>query len=175
MWSPSGKWIAFFINNHLIANTSRCSLEKSEAAEKYMYFYSVSTSKIIPVQIQNIQPSFAAWSNSDEVLHIVIQGLSSKEEDDDAYRKEWKDVINYRQVKPSERNAIYRMEIDTTESILSAKLNIVYNASLLINELVYVPYEEQLVFTSKSKVFEDLNNFEIYSIHLNQPSSSLLT
>ncbi|CAF0943937.1 unnamed protein product [Adineta ricciae] len=173
MWSPSGKWITFFVNNHLMANTSRRSLERSETADQYMYFYSVSTNKIIPVQIQNIQPSVATWSNSDTVLYIVGPGLSSREEDD-AYRKEWKDVINYRQTKPGEGSTIYEIKIDTTDSLISAELSIVYNASLLINELLYVSYEEQLVFTSKSRVYEDLDNFEIYSIHLNQPSSSFL-
>ncbi|UJR19669.1 hypothetical protein I4U23_022804 [Adineta vaga] len=173
MWSPSGKWISFFVKNHLMTNTSRRSLERFETIEQYMYFYSVITNKIIPVQIyNNIQPSFATWSNDDEILYIVATGLSSKEEND-GYRREWKDVINYRQTKPSEGSVIYRMEIDTNSSLLSAKLKIAFNTSLLINELLYVPYEEQLVFTSGSKLYEDLNNFEIYSIHLNNSFSSL--
>jgi hypothetical protein len=35
------------------------------------------------------------------------------------------------------------------------------------------PFEDQLVFSSRSKLYEDVDNFEIYSIHLNDPASSL--
>ncbi|CAF2835974.1 unnamed protein product [Rotaria sp. Silwood2] len=137
-----------------------------------MYFYSVVTDKLISVQIGTVQPSFITWSDDDRFIYFVAAAVRSKEEED-AHRAEWKNVINYRQGKPGEGSVIYRIDIDTNNPLLSAKVSVVANVSLLIGELLYVPYEQQLVFTSRGKAYEDLDDFEIYSIRLNSSSSSL--
>ncbi|CAF1220577.1 unnamed protein product [Rotaria sp. Silwood1] len=123
------------------------------------------------VQIGTVRPLFVTWPDDDRFLYFVAAAVWSKEEED-VHRAEWKDVINYRQSKPGEGSVIYRMDIDTNNPVLSAKVSIVANVSLLITELLYVPYEQQLVFTSRGRAYEDLDDFEIYSIHLNSSSSS---
>ncbi|CAM4824497.1 unnamed protein product [Rotaria magnacalcarata] len=174
IWSPSGKWVAFFVNNNSIANNSRHSFEKLDTTEKFMYFYSVTTEKLIAVEIGTVQPSFITWSDDDRILYFVAQAMWSKEEED-AHRVEWKNVINHRQIKPGEHSVIYRITIDTNNLLLFANVSIVANVSLMVNELLYVPYQQQLIFTSRGRSYEDLDNFEIYSIKLSSSSSSSLS
>ncbi|CAM4900207.1 unnamed protein product [Rotaria socialis] len=172
IWSPDGKWVAFFVNNNSITNNSRHSFEKLDTTEKLMYFYSVTTEKLIAVEIGTVQPSFITWSDDDRILYFVAQAMWSKEEED-AHRVEWKNVINHRQITPGEHSVIYRITINTNNLPLFANVSIVANVSLTVNELLYVPYQQQLIFTSRGRSYEDLDNFELYSIQLNSSSSSL--
>ena len=45
------------------------------------------------------------------------------------------------------------------------------NISSLIQELLYAPGKEQLVFSSAISLIENMNEFELYSIDLRNPSS----
>ncbi|CAF4153270.1 unnamed protein product, partial [Rotaria sp. Silwood1] len=48
---------------------------------------------------------------------------------------------------------------------------LVMNISFLIGELLFVPFEGKLLFTSLSPLMEDLEDFELYSLDLRTTSS----
>lgn len=172
IWSPSGKWLAFFKSTDLARDNARRSFKNLERMGLQMYLYSTETNETKSILLETVQPSFITWSDDDKSLYFVTAAVPSKEEND-AHRFEWQNVINYRHDGLGKGSVIYRMDIDMNESNPSAKINFVTNVSLLIGELLYVPYEKQLVFTSMGRAYEDLDDFEIYSIHLDNPLSSL--
>ncbi|CAF5018211.1 unnamed protein product, partial [Rotaria socialis] len=82
------------------------------------------------------------------------------------YNDEWKDVIQYRQHVVPSNSTIYRIDLNFNNLSLPVERHVVRNVSFLINELLYVSYEKQLIVSSASKLIEDLNDFELYSIDL---------
>jgi len=57
--------------------------------------------------------------------------------------------------------------------LILIKIIFIKNISFLINELLCIPLEEKLIFTSVSKIREKLDDFELYSLDLQ--NSSLLS
>ena len=145
-WSPSGNLIAFII---------------SEELQHFIYLYSVVSDELWLMRLNNTEsPSHLTWSNSDLSLYIVSTTSQSI-----------KEVIQYRQRMNSSISTILRIDIDLKNQ--SIKRNIIKHIPFLISELLYVPFNEKLIFTSISTLFEDLGSFEIYSIDLR--NSALLT
>jgi dipeptidyl aminopeptidase/acylaminoacyl peptidase len=79
-------------------------------------------------------------------------------------------VIQYRHNSRNVQTTIYRIDINQNNNLLS----VIRNVSFLIGELLFVPLQAKLVCTSISLLFENIHDFEIYSIDLWNTSSSLV-
>jgi dipeptidyl aminopeptidase/acylaminoacyl peptidase len=170
-WLPSGAWFAFFTPNDCVENKNRNSSEKLEPIIFDMHLYSIATGNILTIELGTVQPSLITWSDQDDVLYYTST-TSRSEEDRRLYELKWKDVVEYRQTQSV--TTIYRVDINIDDLSPVAMTSIVANVTFPIGELLYVPFEKQLVFTSTSTVYENVHDFEIYSIHLVNPTSSLI-
>ncbi|CAF2956833.1 unnamed protein product [Rotaria sp. Silwood2] len=159
-WSPSGEWIVLLLgNNDLILNKKQNQYDNK--SDQYIYLYSIRSSHLFPIHIGKEIPVTITWSQNDSSLYFST--IISKQFHN---QDEWKDVIQYRVYRPNVYSNIYRIDIDKKNQDLSTKIDFIKNMSFLIGELLYVPLEEKLVFTSVTDLFERQDNFEIYSIDL---------
>jgi dipeptidyl aminopeptidase/acylaminoacyl peptidase len=174
-WSPDGNWIALLLDETPLNTTNphryQRSFENYPQVEQHIYLYSLASNELIPITIGKDIPLALTWSNNDFSLYLATINVQSATEDEDLNEEEWKDVIQYRQNKKYEQSTIYRIDINEHNHFLSVKRNIIKNISFLISELLFVPFQEKLLFTSMSPIIENLQDFEIYSINLRNPSS----
>ena len=167
IWSPSDEFFTLFLNN----DSSSAQLSNgSDDANHYMHLYSVVTGQLFSVSLGDTQPSALDWSRDDKTLYLTSVRQRSKEEEA-AYASEWKNTIVYREDNPG--SMIHRLDLNINFSSIIEVITALANVSFSIPEILYVPFEDQLVFSSRSKLDEDVDNFEVYSIHLNNPASSL--
>ncbi|CAF4473592.1 unnamed protein product, partial [Rotaria magnacalcarata] len=150
-WSPTGNKFAFLINEDLTITHRR-------ASEHHLYLYSIISSQIISISIGNNIPFALTWSDNDYSLFFTTILFQSTNED----KNQWKNVIRHRQTQTNEVTTIYRIDINE-----STKITLIKNISFFIGELLYVPLLHKLVFTSVSRVIEQIDIIEIYSIDLN--------
>ncbi|CAF1405432.1 unnamed protein product [Rotaria magnacalcarata] len=150
-WSPTGNKFAFLINEDLTITHSR-------ASEHHLYLYSIISNQIISISIGNNIPFALTWSDNDYSLFFTTILFQSTNED----KNQWKNVIRHRQTQTNEVTTIYRIDINE-----STKITLIKNISFFIGELLYVPLLHKLVFTSVSRVIEQIDIIEIYSIDLN--------
>ncbi|CAF3828058.1 unnamed protein product [Rotaria sp. Silwood1] len=170
-FSPTGQ--------HLLIQTRHPSWNAS-AYENTLWLYDIQnqTKKLITTNLhQSIKPQWSpsafTWSNNDSSVYIAVIDLWSIDKENELYKDEWKDVIQYRQHVVRSNSTIYRIDLNLNNLSLPVERNIVRNVSFLINQLLYVFYEEQLIVSSMSKLVENLNEFELYSIDLRNTSKLL--
>ncbi|CAF1024187.1 unnamed protein product [Rotaria sp. Silwood1] len=169
-WSPSGNYIALLPKNHSSVNRADDPQNKQQS-EQYIYLYSIISDELLPIQIgKDILLAFT-WSNNDSSLYLANTNLQSIAEEDDSYKDEWKDVVQYRQGVMRQSSTIYRIDLNSNDNALPVEKNIVRNVSSLIDQLLYVSFEEKLIFSSASALIEHLDYFELYSIDLRNTSA----
>ncbi|CAF1340683.1 unnamed protein product [Rotaria sp. Silwood1] len=174
-WSPNGNWVALLLNEKP-SNTTKShlygrSLENYPKTEQHIYLYSLLSNDLIPIQIGKDIPLTFTWSDNDYSLYLATINLESIKQDHHLNEEEWHDVIQYRQDKKYQQTTIYRVEFTKENQLLSVKRYLVMNISFLIGELLFVPFEGKLLFTSLSPLMEDLEDFELYSLDLRTTSS----
>ncbi|CAF4132996.1 unnamed protein product [Rotaria sordida] len=157
VWSPTGKHIAFLLNED-------STITYVGTPEHHLYLYSIISNQLVPISVGNNIPFILTWADNDSSLFFTTILFGSTNED----KNEWKDVIRHRRTQTNGATAIHRINI--TEP---TKINLIRNVPFFIGELLYVPLLNKLVFTSVSRVIEQLDIIEIYSIDL-QNSMSML-
>ncbi|CAM4924182.1 unnamed protein product [Rotaria socialis] len=160
-WSPSGDYIALTLKTDNSENKTN-----DKQTEQHIYLYSLISDELFSIQIDKDILSTFTWSDNDSSLYIATIDLWSIDKENDVYNDEWKDVIQYRQHVVPSNSTIYRIDLNFNNLSLPVERHVVRNVSFLINELLYVSYEKQLIVSSVSKLIEDLNDFELYSIDL---------
>ncbi|CAF5172756.1 unnamed protein product, partial [Rotaria sp. Silwood1] len=152
-WSPSGNYIALLPKNHSSVNRIDDPQNKQQS-EQYLYLYSIISDELLPIQIgKDILLAFT-WSNNDSSLYLASTNLQSIAEKDDSYKDEWKDVVQYRQSVMRQSSTIYRIDLNSNDNALPVERNIVRNVSSLIDQLLYVSFEEKLIFSTASALVE---------------------
>jgi len=157
-WSPTGNWIVFLLNN-----TQSVSL------------YSIEKEKSFSIDISFPSVSGLVWSDRDTSLYFASHSKWSTKEDDDLHESKWKDVIQYPEEKLNQGTTIGRIDFYFQRRTLKAKVRIVATLTLFTGELLYVPLQSKLIFTTVAENFEDFNKYEIYSLDLNDSILSRLT
>ncbi|CAF1216889.1 unnamed protein product [Rotaria sordida] len=179
-WSPNGNWIVLLLNEKSNTNIKNETMDFSHHSKtkQYIYLYCIVSEQLIPISIGSKLPYIITWANNDSSLYFVTIRSTSTKENDYVYDIEWKDVIQYRQRKPSDESTIYyiNININRKNQLTSTNINIIKNISFQIGELLFSSCEQKLIFTSFKGIYEKMNDFEIYSIDLcNISSLSKLT
>jgi dipeptidyl aminopeptidase/acylaminoacyl peptidase len=105
-WSPDGKWIAFV--------SGRAKEEggepRAEAPKEVSQIYVISADggEAFPVTFGEENIHAFAWSADSQRIFFATREPWTKEQED-AYKKEWKDVIRYREQERSDR--IYSIDV----------------------------------------------------------------
>ncbi|CAF2539129.1 unnamed protein product [Rotaria sp. Silwood2] len=178
-WSPSGDWFVYLINDKATANSTddlhrfRRSTDKQTQNEQQIHLYSVTLDELLSIEIGNQIPLALAWSSVDSSLYFAAKSSQSTQDADRLYEAKWKDVIEYRQRKPSDGSTIYRIDISIKNRRVSSKIYPIKQLNFIVGELLFVPSEHKVVFTSVVAIIENLADLEMYSIDVY--NSSLLT
>lgn len=203
-WSPDGKWIAFLSDRPTetapesapaqIPNETRPTLSPNPKPQGHdeeqtsetktitqLYLVSAAGGEAFPVTLGIEAVHEFAWSSNSRYLYFATRTPWSKAKRD-RYKKEWKDVVRYRE---SERgDAIARISVTDavarqaaiggSESKSSAKVEsetaetpgaeVVTTISYKVDELAASPDGKSIAFTtdSTSGRVEDISDYEIY-------------
>ncbi len=102
-------------------------------------------------------PLAITWSQDDSSFYFATINVNSTTDE-----SEWKDIIPYRL---SLTCSIQRVTINSRNGLLFMTTHIV-DIPFLISELLYVPRQDKLMFTSVLPIVEDAYAFQVYSINL---------
>ena len=164
-WSPSGNWIALLLNHN-----SNASSDENAPANEYIYLHSVLSNEWVSIHIGKQIPLALTWSDDDFSLYFATFASIPQERDENSEYVEWKDVKQHRLSNSNEGSSIYRLDIEKNNQTRSTKISLIKNVPFLITELLFVPYEEKLLFVSFSTSFDDMDSIEIYSLNLHDLS-----
>jgi len=153
-WSPNGNWIALLLDD----------MSQENSTEQQIFLYSLVTNDLLPIQKIKDTPLALTWSDNDFSLYLATTNGTMLENDPDD--QQWRDTLRYRHNKQFEHSTIYRIDINEHNYRLTVKKHPIKNVSFLIGELLYVAFDERLVFTSMTPLMETLQDFELYSIDL---------
>jgi dipeptidyl aminopeptidase/acylaminoacyl peptidase len=178
-WSPDSRWIAFISDRAAQKSKSADGSddadesEKSEPAEQ-LYVISVTGGESFQVTEGDESVHSFAWSADSRSIFFATKQPQSKEEKA-AQKKEWKDVIRYRE---SERgDEIFSVDVAAVESAwhsgnlspdLSAAKREISKITDSAKELTVSPDGARLAFCtdSRSEREETLDTFSIFAIEL---------
>jgi dipeptidyl aminopeptidase/acylaminoacyl peptidase len=178
-WSPDGRWIAF-LSDRSTQKAKRNSesgdaedSEKSEPAEQLFVISAIGGESYQVTEGEESIHSFA-WSGDSRSIYFATRQPQTKEEKE-AQKKEWKDVIRYRE---SERgDEIFNVDVAAIEAELrkgnaapdmdAARREIAKIADSA-RELTVSPDGARLAFCtdSRSGREEMLDNYSIFAIDL---------
>jgi acylaminoacyl-peptidase len=95
-WSPDGRWIAFLSDRKLPWTKDDEQGEDKTKTVTHLYAISVNGGEAIPVTRGEESVHSFAWSQDSQSLYFSTHEPWSKARRD-AYKKEWKDVLRYRE------------------------------------------------------------------------------
>jgi acylaminoacyl-peptidase len=183
-WSPDGRWIAFLSDRKPPKSDS--SDEDSKEDVTQLYLISPAGGEAFPVTQGGEEVHAFAWSPDSQTLYFATRQPWTKSQQDD-YKKEWKDTIQYRAAergdtifslrltdslarrvlvgsKPADDS---REDVDVTPGSLA-----VAKTPWSIQQLEASPDGKRLAFvtTSVSGRWEKVAEFEIYTVDLGNAS-----
>jgi dipeptidyl aminopeptidase/acylaminoacyl peptidase len=186
-WSPDGRWIAFLSDRKGAGGKSEAAGEKEEEVSQ-LYLISPSGGEAFAVTQSSETVHAFAWSADSQTLYFATRVPWSKTQKD-AYKKEWKDVSQYRAAERGD--SIFALKLadvlahraaagsrETPESEKDSDITpgsrAIASTPLRIDELVVSPDGHALAFHTEpiSERQEKVEEYEIYSIDLTNSSGN---
>jgi dipeptidyl aminopeptidase/acylaminoacyl peptidase len=183
-WSPDGRWIAFF-SERKDDKTSNDTDSKDEDIAQ-LYLISTAGGEAFPVTRSQEEVHSFDWSPDSRTLYFATRSPWSRAQKD-AYKKEWKDVVRYREAERGDmifsidvKDAIARRATEGTKSDedAEAEQNLTPGSRTLastpwhVAELEASPDVRRLACVSESTSGreEKIEEYEIYSVDLAKAS-----
>ncbi|CAF2911635.1 unnamed protein product [Rotaria sp. Silwood2] len=129
-------------------------------SDKHIYLYSIKFDKLLPILTGTETLTAITESEGDSSLYFAMLTSQISKKENFSNEIDWKYVIQYREHQSKERSSIYRIDINRKHRMLVKKV------SFQISELLFSPAEQMLILASTLQLYEYIENFEIYSIHL---------
>lgn len=185
-WSPDGYWIAFLSERKVSSGKGKRSGkdDDSDAKDKevtQIYLISPDGGEAFPVTQGDEDPHGVTWSPDSRSLYYATRVPWSKAQKD-AYKKDWKDVIQYRNSERGDEifsinisDAIAAREAkgtkqaaDSDESATTPGAKTLVRSDLRIDQIAASPDGKRLAFTTSSfsSREEIIGEFEIYIVDL---------
>jgi dipeptidyl aminopeptidase/acylaminoacyl peptidase len=182
-WSSDGRWIAFLSSRKNVGKNSDSGDEKNEESVQ-LYLISPSGGEAFPATNGDDDVHAFAWSPDSRTLYFATRAPWSKAQTD-AYKKEWKDVLQYRAAERGD--TIFKIDLadalarhaaqpgktsdDSEDSGATPGAQAVASTPLRVAELAASPDGGKLAFVSNSisQREEKIDDYEIYTIDLTNP------
>jgi len=180
-WSPDGRWIAFLSERKTKKEKESDNESKSEDTAQ-LYLISASGGESFSVTQGEEEVHAFSWSGDSRTLYFATRTPWTKVQKD-AYKKEWKDVSQYRAAERGDMifsiavadalsrnaNAAAKVSNDAkNESDATPGSHPLANTSWRVQQIVTSLDGSKLAFvtTSVSERQEKVSEFEIYSVDL---------
>jgi len=199
-WSPDGRWIAFLSerkassekdadadddkskskNKSKIDDNHKDAKDKDEVSQ--IYVISPTGGEAIPLTQGEEEVHTFSWSADSRTLYFATRNPWTKTQKDD-YKKEWKDVIQYRTAERGD--TIFALDVAAAlarqtaapakeesdagkESDLTPGANAIAVSPVLVEEMVISPDGSRLAFVTNSinQRQEKNEDIEIYALNL---------
>lgn len=160
-YSPlwKGEFIALILAN---SSTDGNKRENLSDQSQYIHLYSTRTGQMsaIPVGKESIRTY--TWSTTSMSIYFATR-TPWTDATEEAYEKEWRDVIEYRE--QFRGDSIYRADI---ENMTLTKIEFLTNISLRVVEMVCSPDGKRLIYSTQpsSLIMEQMTDYELYSLDL---------
>jgi dipeptidyl aminopeptidase/acylaminoacyl peptidase len=174
-WSPDGKWIAFLSERGSTADAG------DDAGATHIYLISPGGGEAFPVTSGEESVHAFSWSPDSHTLYFATRTPWTREQEDE-YKKEWKDVLQYRGTERGDMifkldlaDALARHAVRGTAngksgdtSGVSPGAHAVASLPLRIQTVEASPDGRRLALetTSISQREEKIEEFEIYAVDL---------
>jgi len=93
-WSPDGKWIAFISDRPLSSEDD--ADDDSDSKSDRLWLMPVAGGEALPLFSEKLDVHTFAWSADGTALYYAVTAPQTQDEED-AQKKEWKDVIRWRE------------------------------------------------------------------------------
>src|SRR5438874_10033949 len=180
-WSPDGRWIAFLSERKTKKEKESDNESKSEDTAQ-LYLISASGGESFSVTQGEEEVHAFSWSGDSRTLYFATRTPWTKVQKD-AYKKEWKDVSQYRAAERGDMifsiavadalsrnaNAVSKVTDDSkNESDATPGSHVVASTPWRAEQIVTSPDGGKLAFltTSVSERQEKVSEFEIYAVDL---------
>jgi dipeptidyl aminopeptidase/acylaminoacyl peptidase len=188
-WSPDGRWIAFLSERKPAAkdDASEDSKDKEDTAQ--LYLISPAGGEAFPVTRGEEEVHAFTWATDSHVLYFATRTPWTKEQKD-AYKKDWKDVNQYRAAERGDQ--IFSINVDDAiqhlqtaagkntdnddssdnESDATPGSREIAKTPWHVEQLEASPGGHQLAFVTESvsERQEKIDEFEIYLLDLTNTS-----
>ena len=185
-WSPDGRWIAFFSERKAAESKEKDFAEGNDTAQ--LYLISPNGGEAFPITEGEEEVHAFAWSPDSRTLYFATRAPWAKAQKD-AYKKEWKDVSQYRAAERGDTifslavaDAISRHAVagskakddaeDDKASDATPGSRALAGTAWKVQQLKVSPDGRKLAFvtTSISERQEKVEEFEIFSVDLTSAS-----
>jgi len=179
-WSPDGRWIAFLSDRKVPAEDNEEAGSDDSKGVTQLYLISAEGGEALPVTVGEEEVHAFAWSPDSKTLYFATRTPWTKAQKD-AYKKEWKDVLQYRE---SERGDVIvsipvayavanRATLGTkpgpeNETGYTPGSKVLGSTPLRVREMAVSPAGYRLAFNtdSISERQEDIAAYEIYVLNI---------
>lgn len=188
-WSPDGRWIAFLSERKTpTAKNADSDDDSKEDETAHLYLISSTGGEAFPVTRGEEEVHAFAWSADSKTLYFATRQPWTKDQKD-AYKKEWKDVKQYRAAERGD--TIFSLDVadaisrhvaepskssddsDTTPDVTPGSRS-VSSSPWRIDGMDVSLNGHRLAFVTESisERQEDVSQFEIYTVDLTNSSGT---
>jgi dipeptidyl aminopeptidase/acylaminoacyl peptidase len=184
-WSPDGKWIAFVSERKIARGSSGSEDDSKGEPVAQLYLISPGGGESIPVTQGDEEVHAFSWSPNSRTLYFATRSPWTKAQKD-AYKKEWKDVVQYRTAERGDMvfsidvaDAIAQRasagtkpdEDSEDESDVTPCSHAVASSPWRVSDLEASPDGRRLAFVTESisEREEKIDEYEIYTVDLANP------
>jgi dipeptidyl aminopeptidase/acylaminoacyl peptidase len=181
-WSPDGRWIAFLSERKTTKGGNTSGDDSKEEAVAQLYLIPQAGGEAFPLTRGDEEVHSFSWSPNSRTLYFATRAPWTKTQKD-AYKKEWKDVLQYRAAERGDTifgidvgDVIARRAREGTkpgddsedESDATPGSHALAGTTWRVNEMEASPDGSKLAFVTESvsEREEKVEEFEIYSLDL---------